>query len=174
LDGGGVSIEGHEAAEGVDFANHVTLGKAADGWVARHLADGVGVLGEEQGLTTEARCGECGLDAGVSSAEDDDVVGFWVGEHLFYVERGGEEVSRKVGECIARRTRWSKMEWKSRADNIISTSSLGIYDYSKAFSDSVLNSGFVMHWPTPGMTGPIRAECLESGERRNALVFMPV
>ena len=41
LDGGGVGEEAHGAAEGVDLADDLALGDAADGGVAGHLADGV-------------------------------------------------------------------------------------------------------------------------------------
>lgn len=81
LDGSGVRVECHEAAEGVNLADYVALGQAADRWVAGHLAHGVGILREEEGLATKARRGQRGLDPGMAGAEDDDVVRFWVREH---------------------------------------------------------------------------------------------
>ena len=45
LDAGGVDDLAHLAAEGVDLADDLPLGDAADGRVAAHLADGVGVHG---------------------------------------------------------------------------------------------------------------------------------
>ena len=80
LDGGGVCIEAHGAAEGVDFADHVAFGEAADGGVAAHLPDGVEVLGDEGDAAAEAGDGEGGFDAGVPAADDDDVKAALVGE----------------------------------------------------------------------------------------------
>ena len=46
LDAGGVDGVGHEAAEGVDFADDLAFGEAADGGVAGHSTDGEGVHGD--------------------------------------------------------------------------------------------------------------------------------
>jgi hypothetical protein len=45
LDGAGVDPFTHFAPEGVDLADDLPLGDAADGRVAAHLGDGVGVHG---------------------------------------------------------------------------------------------------------------------------------
>ena len=74
LDGRCVDDLAHLAAEGVDLADDLPLGDAADGRVAAHLGDGVGVHGEQHGAQAEPGRGEGGLDAGVAGADDDDVV----------------------------------------------------------------------------------------------------
>ena len=47
LDAGGVDDLAHLAAEGVDLADDLPLGDAADGRVAAHLGDGVGIHREQ-------------------------------------------------------------------------------------------------------------------------------
>ena len=47
LDGGQVGIDGHLAAEGIDLANHLTLGLTPDGGVAAHLGDGIDIARQE-------------------------------------------------------------------------------------------------------------------------------
>src|SRR5205807_7661365 len=74
LDAGGVDREAHEAAEGVDFADHLPFGEAADGGVAGHLADARGIQADEGDGGAEARRGPGRFGTGVSAAEDDDVV----------------------------------------------------------------------------------------------------
>ena len=54
LDAGGVGIDSHGTAERIDLTDHVTFGESAHGRIARHLADGVGILSKHQRLTTEA------------------------------------------------------------------------------------------------------------------------
>ena len=76
LDAGGVDGVGHEAAEGVDFADDLSLGEAADGGVAGHSADGEGVHGDEGDaalIFEDMAGGPGGFGAGVSAADDDDV-----------------------------------------------------------------------------------------------------
>ena len=90
LDGGGVGVEGHFASEGVDFADDLSLGDAADGGVAGHLGEVVGVEGEEESGGSESRGGECGLAAGVSGADDDDVGVLVEGGHGDGGRGGGE------------------------------------------------------------------------------------
>ena len=70
----GVDDLAHRAAEGVDLADDLPLGDAADGRVAAHLADGVGVHGQQDGAQPEPGGGQGGLDAGVAGADDDDVI----------------------------------------------------------------------------------------------------
>ena len=80
LQGGGVGVEAHGAAEGVDFAHHVSFGEAADGGVAAHLPDGVEVLGDEGDAAAESRGGKGGFDAGMPAADDEHVKGLGMGE----------------------------------------------------------------------------------------------
>jgi len=73
LDSGGVGVDSHFAAEGVDFTDNLAFGLSADGGVARHLGDGVEVAGEEQGARPHASGGERGFAARVAGSADDDV-----------------------------------------------------------------------------------------------------
>jgi hypothetical protein len=76
LDAGGVDGEAHEAAEGIDLADHLAFGEAADGGIAGHAADGGGIHGDHgdgAAIAEEVRCGPCGFRPGVAAADDDDV-----------------------------------------------------------------------------------------------------
>ena len=73
LDADGVGDFGHDAAEGVDLADEVSLGDAADGGVAGHLRDEVGVEGEQGGAQSHARGGHGGLAAGMTGSDDGDI-----------------------------------------------------------------------------------------------------
>ena len=81
LDAGGVCVQAHDAAEGVDFPDHVSFCQSTDGGVAGHSADGIEVLGENCDATAEAGGGKGGFDPGVAGANDEDIVGFRVDEH---------------------------------------------------------------------------------------------
>ena len=71
LDADGVGDFAHDAAEGVDFADEMALGDAADGGIAGHLRDEVEVEREEGGAQAHARGGDGGFAAGVSGADDE-------------------------------------------------------------------------------------------------------
>ena len=73
LDACGVGDLADDAAEGVDLADEVAFGDAADGGVAAHLGDQVEVKGEQGGAQAHAGGGDGGLAAGVSGADDDDI-----------------------------------------------------------------------------------------------------
>jgi len=73
LDAAGVGDLAHDAAEGVDLADQMALGDAADGWVAGHLGDEVEVEREERCAQTHARGGGGGFAACVAGADDKDV-----------------------------------------------------------------------------------------------------
>ena len=78
LDAGGVDGVAHEAAEGVDFADHLALGQAADGGIAGHAADGQGVHGDHRhsaAVAEDVGGGPGGLRAGMAAADDEDVEG---------------------------------------------------------------------------------------------------
>ena len=55
LDAGLVGQPAHQAVEGVDLANQVTLAQAADGRVAAHLADRLELVRQQQGARAEPR-----------------------------------------------------------------------------------------------------------------------
>ena len=76
LDADRVGDFAHDAAEGVDFADEVSLGDAADGGIAGHLRDEIDVEREERGLQAHARRGHRGFAAGMTGADHNNVVGF--------------------------------------------------------------------------------------------------
>lgn len=81
LDAGFVDVAGHFAAQGVDLADHMPLGDAADGRIARHLRHGVQVHREQERARAHPRGRQSGLGARVASADDEYVVGCWVDPH---------------------------------------------------------------------------------------------
>ncbi len=79
LDADGVGDFGHDAAESVDLADDVSLGDAADGGVAGHLRDEIGVEGEQRGAQSHARRGHGGFAAGMTGADYGNVEMFGKG-----------------------------------------------------------------------------------------------
>ena len=69
LDAGGIDVLGHFPAQGVDLLDQVALGQAADGRVAGHGADGVGVDDADERPAAHARRGQGRLAAGVAGAD---------------------------------------------------------------------------------------------------------
>ena len=74
LDAGAVGDACHGAVEGIDLAHQVALADAADRGVARHLAEGLDALRQQQRVGAAAGCSQGGLDTGVTGADDDDLV----------------------------------------------------------------------------------------------------
>jgi len=60
-------------AQGIDLANEVALGEAAYSRIARHFADGVGILRYEKGSGAKACEREGSLYAGMASAYHDGI-----------------------------------------------------------------------------------------------------
>ena len=81
LDSGGIGVEAHHAAQGINLPHHVTLGQSADRRVARHLPNGIQILGQHQRSTTQARRGHRGLDAGMTPADHQHLVQLRIDEH---------------------------------------------------------------------------------------------
>ena len=73
LDARGVRCFAHLAAERVELTDKVPLARAADGGVARHVADTVEIHREAHGAQTEPGRGERGLDARVSGTDDGNI-----------------------------------------------------------------------------------------------------
>ena len=70
----------------------VALGQAADGRVAGHLADGIEIDGEQEGLATHARRRERRLHARVASAHHDHIILLRIDEH-------GHDANKRGAEC---------------------------------------------------------------------------
>ncbi len=73
LDADRVGDFAHDSAEGVHFADQVSLGDSADGGIARHLGDQVDVQRVESGLQAHAGGGHGGFASGMSGADYDYV-----------------------------------------------------------------------------------------------------
>jgi hypothetical protein len=73
LDAGGVDVFGHFAAQGIDFLDQVSFGQAADGRIAGHGADGVGVDDADQGAAAHSGRRQRGFAPGVSGADHGNI-----------------------------------------------------------------------------------------------------
>ena len=74
LESGQVGVESHFAAESVKFADEMTFGEAADGWIAGHPGDGGNLRGNKESFAVHSCGSERGLAAGVTAADDNDIV----------------------------------------------------------------------------------------------------
>ena len=81
LDAGLIGRARHLAAERIELAHEVALARAADGGVAGHVADGVHIDGKADGVQSQPRGGQRGLNARVASADDGDVTASGVITH---------------------------------------------------------------------------------------------
>ena len=78
LDARPIRGQRHRTAQGVDFAYQVGLADASDRRIARHLADGLDALRQQQGPCPDPRRGKRRFGAGMAAANDDHVVLLWV------------------------------------------------------------------------------------------------
>ena len=63
----------HGAAQCVDFLHQMALANTANGRVTGHLAQGLNVVGQQQGLRTHARSRQCGFGTGMTTTNDNDI-----------------------------------------------------------------------------------------------------
>ena len=73
LDAAMVRCQAHFASQGIQLPDQVALAGAADGGVAGHIAHGVQVDGEEDGVQSQPGGGQGSLNAGVARADDGHV-----------------------------------------------------------------------------------------------------
>ena len=73
LDARGVDGPAHGAAQGVDFADELPLGHAADGRIAAHLGDGIEIAGQQCGPRAMRAGGRGRLGARMAAADHQDV-----------------------------------------------------------------------------------------------------
>ena len=73
LNAGRVDRAPHEAAERIDLAHEMPLGRAADRRIARHERHGVRRERAESHATPDTRRRPRRLDTGVAGADDDDI-----------------------------------------------------------------------------------------------------
>ena len=74
LDAGRVGDPAHQAVERIDLAHQMALAEPADRRIARHLADGRGLVGDQRGARAHARGRGSRLAAGMAAADHDDVI----------------------------------------------------------------------------------------------------
>jgi hypothetical protein len=79
LNARGVRVQSHQSTQGIDLADKMPLGQPADRRVAGHLSDRVQILGQHGRLRSKPGGSHPGLDTRMSSAADEDVVGFGIG-----------------------------------------------------------------------------------------------
>jgi hypothetical protein len=60
----------------VNLARQMTFGQTADGRVAGHLADGVGIDGQQQSFAPMRAAAKRSLDAGMTRADHDHIILF--------------------------------------------------------------------------------------------------
>ena len=113
LNEGAVGRAAHLAAERVDLAHEMTLGRPADGWIARHQGDTIEVHRQQEGASSHTRRRQRSLAAGMPRPDDDHVVApvRWNVGHeipdlvthgLFALRPGSLSIQREVSFTISR------------------------------------------------------------------------
>jgi hypothetical protein len=82
LDCGGIRIQPHRPAEGVDLADHVPFPQPSDRGIAGHLAEGVEVLAEQSDGRSDPGGSQGCFNPCVTTSDNQHVVFFGVSEHL--------------------------------------------------------------------------------------------
>ena len=73
LNAGRIRHPAHQAIERVDLAHQMALAESADGWIARHGADGREPMSYQRRSRAHARSSGRGFTAGMATADDDDI-----------------------------------------------------------------------------------------------------
>ena len=90
LDGGGIGHLCHLSAQGVNLAYYLAFGYAANGWVARHLANLVHIHRHQQRLGTHVSC-RCGsLASGVTASYHHYIVFHYHAAKVVQTERNSK------------------------------------------------------------------------------------
>ena len=76
LDAAGVGGPAHFTAQGVQLPDQMALAGAADGGIAGHIAHGVQIDGKNHRPKAQPGGGQTRFDAGVTGADDGDIVSF--------------------------------------------------------------------------------------------------
>jgi hypothetical protein len=75
LNTGPVGSASHSASQRVDLSNQMALADTADGGIAAHLAQRFDALSQQESAGAHASSREGSLRAGMTTTDDDDVVG---------------------------------------------------------------------------------------------------
>ena len=81
LQAGHIGRLAHLAAQRVNLASEMAFGQSADGRIAGHLADGVGIDGQQQRRATHPRRGQRRFDSGMAGPDDNHVIFLRINEH---------------------------------------------------------------------------------------------
>ncbi len=73
LDAGLIGNPSHQPVKGIDLTDEMTLAKTTNGRIAGHFADGRESMGEKCRPGAQTRGRRCGLYAGMSSTDNDDI-----------------------------------------------------------------------------------------------------
>jgi hypothetical protein len=111
-----VRADSHFPAEGIDFANDMSLRLPTNCGITAHLRDGVVIPGEQERAGPQAGSGKCGLDASMPCSANYDIVGLvGVKTHTFF-RKHDENFGLKGKDCFA--------EWHISFSNQVG---MGIY-----------------------------------------------
>ena len=95
LDPAGVGHPTHQAVQGVDLTDQMTLAETADRGIAGHRADGRKTMGDEYRPGAQARGSGRGLAAGMAAADHDHIEGFHGRVHGADIYRGTAKPERR-------------------------------------------------------------------------------
>ena len=74
LKGGGVGVDSHFAAQGIELVNEMTFGETSDSGVARHACNRINAGRNEEGGDPHSGCSEASLRTGMTSADDNQII----------------------------------------------------------------------------------------------------
>ena len=81
LDRGGIGVDPHDPAQGINFTDHVAFAESANRRVAGHLADRVEVLGQHRHLAAKPRRCQGGFHTGMTRPDHQDIISFRITKH---------------------------------------------------------------------------------------------
>ena len=105
LDARRIRDPAHQPVQGIDLAHQMALAHPADGGIAGHLAQGLELMGEQQGAGAKARRSRRRFAAGMAAADDDDVVGFMRGSIARHPQACATAASCSVATVLTCRCR---------------------------------------------------------------------
>ncbi len=81
LEASHVGCTAHLATQRINLPDQMSFCQSADGWIARHLSNSVEVDCEKQSFATHSCGGQCRLNAGMASPDDDHIIPLWIYKH---------------------------------------------------------------------------------------------
>ena len=96
LDGSGIDIFRHFSAKGVYFPHQMPLGQTANGGIAAHGADGVGIDDTDQGAAAQTGRSQGRLATRMARADNGNIKI----QHNFYVEEENIRIAQEVSQYL--------------------------------------------------------------------------